>query len=316
LLQLPILDTPVMTLADDLAARIAAIVSPLSPLELPLADALGCVLHEEIRAPGPVPAFDTVTTEGFAVRAGSYEPGEWLRVVDEVPAGFRASEELADGTCIRVWPGAPLPPGADSVVPLGLAEVGTEATRLQSASIGDGIHAVGSVTQAGAIVAKSGQVASPLLLAELARSGIRSVCVHPRPRVLALTVGSEFVEPGVPTGIGLVTDHLSLLATSIAESAGAVASRIPAVPMEVSAAIDDQCHRADAILLVGVAPHDSHVVSSDLGLEILSPEPVVALGFIGPTLVLALGSDLRELHGIGGHLIPGVVRRLMGFDQG
>lgn len=308
-----------MTLAGDLAARITAIVSPLSPLELPLADALGCVLHQEIRAPGPVPAFDTVTTEGFAVRAGSYEPGEWLRVVDEVPAGFRASEVLADGTCIRVWPGAPLPPGADSVVPLGLAEAGSKGVRLQQSGAGDGIQVEGSVTQAGTIVAKAGQVASPLLLAQLARAGIRSVCVHPRPRVLALTVGSEFVEPGVPTGVGLVTDHLSLLATSIAESAGAVATRIPAVldgPLEVSAAIDDQRHRADAILLVGVAPHDSHVVCDDLGLEIVSPEPVVALGFIGPTLVMALGADLRELDDIGGHLIPTVVRRLMGFDQG
>lgn len=308
-----------MTLAGDLSAHIAAIVSPLSPLELPLADALGCVLHEEIRAPGPVPAFDTVTIEGFAVRAGSYEPGEWLRVVDEVPAGFRASEVLADGTCIRVWPGAPLPPGADSVVPLGLAEVGTEATRLQSVAIGDGIHAVGSVAQAGDIVAMAGEVASPRLLAELARSGIRSVCVHPRPRVLALTVGSEFVEPGVPTGEGLVTDHLSLLATSIAENAGAAAYRLPAVldgPVEVSDVIDDQRHRADAIVLVGVAAHDSHVVSSGLGLEILSPEPLVGLGFIGPTLVLALGSDLRELDDFGGQLIPAVVRRLMGFDEG
>lgn len=308
-----------MTLAGDLSAHIAAIVSPLSPLELPLADALGCVLHEEIRAPGPVPAFDTVTTEGFAVRAGSYEPGEWLRVVDEVPAGFRASEVLADGTCIRVWPGAPLPPGADSVVPLGLAEVGTEATRLQSVAIGDGIHAVGSVAQAGDIVAMAGEVASPRLLAELARSGIRSMCVHPRPRVLALTVGSEFVEPGVPTGEGLVTDHLSLLAAAIAENAGAAASRLPAVldgPVEVSDVIDDQRHRADAIVLVGVAAHDSQVVSSGLGLEILSPEPLVALGFIGPTLVLAFGSDLRELDDFGGQLIPAVVRRLMGFDQG
>jgi molybdopterin molybdotransferase len=266
-----------------------------------------------------VPAFDTVTTEGFAVRANSYEPGEWLRVVDEVPSGFRASEALVDGTCIRVWPGAPLPPGADSVVPLSLAQIGTEATRLQTAAIGDGIQAAGSVTEAGVMVAKAGQVAAPLLLAELARAGIRSVCVHPRPRVLALTVGSEFVEPGVPTGIGLVTDHLSLLATAIAESAGAVATRIPAVldgPVEVSSAIDDQRHRADAILLVGVAPHDSHVLSDGLGLEIVSAEPVVALGFIGPTIVMALGADLRELHDIGGHLIPAVVRRLMGFDQG
>ncbi len=307
-----------MTSMDELCDRIVGLVSPLSPLELPLADALGCVLSEAVHSPAEVPAFPTVTREGFAVRVGSYEPGALLRVVDEVPAGFRASEPLVEGSCIRVWPGAPLPEGADCVVRTDRAQVTERAVALPEAHSDEGFIARGSLVRIGERVATAGSRLTPSLIGHLARCGVRSVLVHPRPRVLAFTVGSEFVEPGVPTPPGLVTDYLSIESVAIAEQAGAPAFRVPAILDELSelkAVIDDNGHRADLILINGVGRWQRDEVADALGLSLESAEEcTVAIGERDSTVLLVVGADAVELATCGSALIPRIITALMAVE--
>lgn len=303
---------------DHLRARIVGLVRPLAPLELPLADARGCVLSEGIQAPAPVPAFDTVALDGFAVRVDSYEPGEFLPVIDEVPAGFRASAELVDGSCIRVFPGAPLPPGANTVVPIGLAEVSGSSVRLPPAQPGQGFTAVGAEVHEGALLAVAGDQLTPRLVGRIAHAGIRSVRVHPRPRVLAVTVGTEFVEPGVPTPVGLVADGLSFPVTAIAEEAGAIAFRVPPIlddESELVAIVDDSLHRTDVIVLcgVGVAGRALACAVLDLNEQFAAGESGCAVGEREGTVILALGPDLLDVLGLGEALLPGIIRAQMGL---
>lgn len=308
-----------MASMDDLRARIVQVVRPLTPLELPLADARGCVLVEAVRAPEPVPAFTTVTLEGFAVRAGSYDSGEPLKVIDEVHPGFRASEELVSGTCIRVWPGAPLPDGADAVVEAGLAQIDNALVRLPSSTIGHGVVAPGNETAEGSLLAKLGDELTPRLMGVLARSSIRSVRVHPRPRVLAVTVGTEFVEPGVPTPIGLVSDYLSFPAAAIAEQAGAIVFRVPPIlddEAELVSIVDDSLHRADLIVLCGVGAAGRALACSSLGLEVLDEagESGCAVGEREGTVIITIGPDLADVVGLGDVLLPAIIRGHMGLS--
>lgn len=305
---------------DELRARIVGLVHPLAPLELPLADARGCVLHEDIRSPGAVPAFDTVSVEGYAVRAGSYGPSSLLRVIDTVPAGFRASEELVDGTCMRAHPGAPLPPGADAVVGLDLSDVDESGARLAPVGAGRGFIPAGAEVHEGALLASAGDELTPRLIGVLSRSAIRSVHVHPRPRVLAVTVGTEFVEPGVPTPIGLVADHLSQPVAAIAEQAGAIVFRVPPIlddEAELVTIVDDSLHRTDLIVLCGVGAAGRVLAGESLGLtEVFAAgESGCAVGDREGTVILALGPDLGDVLGLGEALLPAIIRAQMGLTD-
>lgn len=305
-----------MTSRDELCARIVGMVRPLAPLELPLADARGCVLSEAVLSPADVPGFPTVMREGFAVRVGSYEPGVPLRVVDEVPAGFRASEQLVEGTCIKVWPGSPLPEGADAVIPADMAQVTGSGMSLPVTSRGMGVIAQGSQVAVGELVAPVGSRLTPVLLGHLARCAVRSVRVHPRPRVLAFTMGSEFVEPGVPTPLGLVSDYLSFQTVAIAEEAGALAIRVPAILddlAELETVLDDNCHRADLIIVNGVGPGQRDEVAAALGLgRETAGEIGCSIGDREGTVLLVAGADSAELSEWGSVLIPSIIEAQMG----
>jgi molybdopterin molybdotransferase len=305
-----------MASKDEFRARIVGMVRPLAPLELPLADARGCVLSEAVLSPADVPGFPTVTVEGFAARVGSYEPGASLRVVDEVPAGFRASEQLNEGTCIKVWPGAPLPEGSDTVIPVDLAQVTDRRVVLPATHAGKGFLAQGSQVGIGEQVAPAGSRLTPELIGHLARSAVRSVRLHPRPRVLAFTMGSEFVEPGVTTPLGLVSDYLSFQMVAIAEEAGALAFRVPAILddlVELETVVDDNCHRADLILITGVGPRQMGEVAGALRVSLESAEEFTcAIGEREGTVLLVAGADASELSVWGSVLIPSIIEAQMG----
>src|SRR5213592_3110437 len=92
--------------------------SRLDAEEIELDDALGRVLAQDAVAPNPVPPFDCSTMDGFAMRAGdTHGAPVRLRLVDEARAGWAAREQIEPGTAIRVSTGAPIPAGADAVIP-------------------------------------------------------------------------------------------------------------------------------------------------------------------------------------------------------
>ncbi len=249
-----------MLSVDDYLARVLASVEPLSAIDVPLSSAHGCVLAEDVTAPWPLPSFDNSSMDGYAVLAADVAgatddvPVE-LTVVDDVPAGYRSTEEVTSGTTVRIMTGAPMPAGADAVVPVERTDAGTQIVRI-SAPVDPGayVRRAAEDVMAGDVVLTDGTLIGARQMAILAAVGCGHVRVRPRPRVAVLSTGSELVDPGTPLRHGLISDSNSYLLVAACQEAGAEAYRVgPIVDDEKAflSAVEDQLHRCDLILTSG-----------------------------------------------------------------
>lgn len=249
-----------MLSVDEYRERVVAGVPVLEPLELPLADCHGCVLAEDVIARWPLPSFDNSSMDGYAVRSADIASASegspvTLQVIDDVPAGYRPSVPVITGTCVRIMTGAPMPDGADAVVPVEATDGGTANVLIRArADVGACIRKAGEDVIVGDRVMSAGTLLSSRHLAVLAAVGRGSLPVHPRPRIAVISTGSELVEPGTELSRGLISDSNSFLLVAAAREAGAQAYRVPPVVDDAEAfrtAIFDQLHRADLILTSG-----------------------------------------------------------------
>ncbi|MFD3332384.1 gephyrin-like molybdotransferase Glp [Streptomyces sp. NPDC058700] len=264
---------------DEHLADILAAVGPLEPIELQLLDAQGCVLVEDVTVPVALPPFDNSSMDGYAVRvadiAGATEEyPAVLTVVGDVAAGAHGLPEIGPGQAARIMTGAPLPPGAEAVVPVEWTDGGTgggAATGMTAASAApEGaagevrvhraaearahVRARGSDVRAGELALAAGTVLGPPQIGLLAAIGRGTVKVRPRPRVVVMSTGSELVQPGEPLGEGQIHDSNSFALAAAARDAGALAYRVGAVADDAEslrATIEDQLIRADLIVTTG-----------------------------------------------------------------
>ena len=171
---------------DDHLRAVLEGMEPLDPLGLTLLDAQGCLLAEDVVAPWPLPSFDNSAMDGYAVRAADVAPASEqspvvLRVVDDVPAGFRATERVGPGTAIRIMTGAPLPAGADAVVPVESTDAGTESVAVRrGVARGTYVRREGDDVRLGDAVLSTGDRLGPRQIALLAAVGRGRVLVRPR----------------------------------------------------------------------------------------------------------------------------------------
>jgi len=285
---------------EEHLADVLRTVQPLAAIELSLLETHGCVLAEDVFATAPLPGFDNSGMDGYAVRAedtagASPEHPVQLNVVGDVPAGSWHAQRVFPGSCLRIMTGAPVPAGADAVVPLewtdgGLAQV--VITREPRA--GQHIRRAGEDVHEGQLVARKGARISSSQLGMLAAVGRSHVLVQPRPRVVVLSTGDELVEPGTPLGPGKIVDSNSYALTAAALEAGAEAYRLgicPDDPERLRALLDDNLIRGDLVITSGgvsVGEHD--VVKKALNrlgtvtFERVAMQPGMPQGFgvIGP----------------------------------
>ena len=249
-----------MRSVEEHLQAVLADVEPLSPLDVTLVDARGCVLAEDVAAPWPLPPFDNAATDGYAVKAADLLAASdgkpvVLRVIDDVPAGYRASTELREHTAIRIMTGAPLPEGAEAVVPLEWTDGGMPEVRItRSVARGANVRRRGDDVGLGDVVATQGTVLGPRDIALLAAVGRGRVLVHPQPRVVIISTGSELVEPGSPLAPGLIADSNGVTIAAAEQEAGAIAYRDGPLPDDAStllAALEDQLVRADLVVTTG-----------------------------------------------------------------
>ena len=249
-----------MISVDEYRDSIVNGLQPLLPIELPLTECHGCVLAEDVTAPWPLPSFDNSSMDGYAVIAAdvaiaSAENPVTLKVIDDVPAGFRATETVVPGSCIRIMTGAPMPDGADAVVPVENTDGGVgEVVITQGSDAGAYIRRIGEDVLLGDEVMRAGTLISARHLAVIAAVGRGTLRVIPKPRVAVISTGSELVEPGTKLNKGLISDSNSFLLVAAATEAGAQAYRVPPVVDDAEAfrtAVFDQLHRADLILTSG-----------------------------------------------------------------
>ncbi len=245
---------------DEHLADILAAVAPLGPLELQLLDAHGCVLAEDVAAPRPLPGFDNASMDGYAVRssdltAASADRPVELPVIGDIAAGGRTGYTVQPGLTVRIMTGAPLPPGADAVVPVEWTDGGQASVRVtRAAEPGQHVRRAGEDVPAGQVVLTAGTHIGATQLGLLAAVGRERVRVRPRPRVVVISTGSELVSPGDVPEHGQLPDSNSYLLTAAAREAGAIAFRVGIVaddPRLLLNTLEDQLIRADVIVTSG-----------------------------------------------------------------
>jgi molybdopterin molybdotransferase len=245
---------------EEHVTEVLARAVPLEPLDVALLDARGCLLADTVTAPWPLPPFDAAGHDGYAVRSADVVAARpdaplTLRVVDDVPAGYRASHPLTAGTAIRMGSGAPLPEGADAIVPLEAARAGTGTVQVAApVGAGEGISAAGRDLPAGGVVLEAGALVGAREVALLAAVGRSRVSVRPKPRVVVISTGTELIEPGAAMSPGLIPDSNGWMLTAAAQDAGAMAYRAGPIADEHGALLDtleDQLVRADLIVTTG-----------------------------------------------------------------
>ncbi|TLM74097.1 gephyrin-like molybdotransferase Glp [Pseudarthrobacter sp. NamB4] len=218
----------------DHAAAVAELLQPMRSPErtemLPLQEALGRGLVEDVRAPISLPPFANSQMDGYAVRSADVpDGGAGLRVMPAVPAGARPAA-LESGMAAPIMTGAMLPDGADAVVPieravpdrfLPHAGLGTEATVwLPPATPGTFVREAGSDVRAGETALAAGTFLGPAQLGLLAALGIPEVAVHRAVTVLLVTTGDEVVQPGQALPAGKIYDSNGTLLEAAMKQAG------------------------------------------------------------------------------------------------
>jgi molybdopterin molybdotransferase len=218
---------------DEAVRRVLARATPLPAVALPLDQALGTVLAEAVTATVTLPPFDNSAMDGYAVRAadvGDADPDRpvHLVVVGTVHAGDAPTARVGAGEAVRIMTGAPLPPGADSVVRV--EDTDAEDERAGTVSVRSGrdagrhIRPGGQDFRAGAPVASAGTRVTPGWVAVLAAAGVAAPIVHRRPRVAILACGDELRRPDdlddVRAGRAIPESNGPMLAAAVRAAGG------------------------------------------------------------------------------------------------
>ena len=240
---------------DQALAQILAQVTPLEPVQMLLFDSLGLVLAEDIVAPIDLPPFANSSMDGFAVRAEDVQVvPAMLPISGDIPAGVASVPKLLPGTALRIMTGAPLPPGADAVVPVEETETqGQSVVILTAAQQGQCIRPAGEDVKMGSIVVTTGSRLRPAEIGMCAAVGRMSVRTYPRPRVAIISTGDELVEPGQTLQSGQIyNSNAYSLAAQVSEAGGIVTHQLHAkdTPDALRAAFD-LCVGADILLTSG-----------------------------------------------------------------
>lgn len=240
-------------------ADVLAVARPVQPLDVLLADAAGCILAEDVLVPADLPPHAAAGCDGYAVctadvAAATPTAPVVIPVAHDVRAGSGDPERSVPGQCLAVASGAPLPVGADAVVPLDRTDRGAaHVSVLRPVAAGANVRPRGADALAGTTALAAGLRLGPREISLAAAVGRRRLRVHPRPRVVIVPVGDELVEPGRPREAGVFDANGQALAIAVRD-AGAVPIPVSAVTDDratLRELIEDQLVRADVVLTTG-----------------------------------------------------------------
>ncbi len=276
---------------DDALERILSGFAPLPAQEVPLAQALGLVVAGDVKARDNVPGFDNSAYDGYAVRAADIAQASaatpaQLRVVDEIPAGRVSSLTLHPGEAARIMTGAPVPAGADTVVPfedtdrtdwgyLGTNPRNRDTDRrvvavLERADFGENVRPAGGDIPAGSIVVEAGRRLGPAEIGVLGSVGVSTVHAHPRATAAIVPTGDEIVEIDAGISPGQVRNSNAWALEAATRALGAEPHRLPITGDTVEALQDALTTGAQSDVIVtigGVSMGDYDLVTNVLGSE-------------------------------------------------
>lgn len=301
---------------------------------VPLTQASGRVLAQDIKAKDPLPPFNRSAVDGYAVVAqatqgASPQAPVTLQVIEEVAAGYVATKKVSWGTAIRILTGAPVPEGADAVVRQEEVERQGELVKLKGPSRHlENIDLAGRDVATGELVLAKGTRIGTGEVGMLAALGHARVEVFQRPRVAIVSTGDEIIDVAEPLAPGKVRNsNLYALAASV-EAAGGKPILVGAVPDDAEAiarAIMRVAPEVDLIISSGgvsVGDYDLvHRAWELLGAEVLfwkvaiKPGTPILWGQLGPVPLAGLsGNPAACLIGFE-QLVRPVIRRLGGYNK-
>ncbi|MFA5891559.1 MAG: gephyrin-like molybdotransferase Glp [Actinomycetota bacterium] len=288
---------------EEAVEKILSFFGPLEPREVAVRAALGLVASEPLVADTDVPGFENSAMDGYAVIAADTHADlpVVLRLVDDLPAGTAPTRTVTTGTAAKIMTGAPIPPGADAVVPWENTEAHEDAVAvLVSTAAGKHVRPRGEDVKAGTEIFGAGTRLRAVHLGVLASLGRTQVRVHPRPRIAILSTGDELVEPGGILRPGQIFESNRAHLRGVCEENGAdviAEAMIGDEPDAIAKWLSEIAPSVDLIVTTGGASVGEHdwirlVLEREGGLHMwraaIKPGKPVAFGRIGNTSVLGL----------------------------
>ncbi|MEO5710453.1 MAG: gephyrin-like molybdotransferase Glp [Nocardioidaceae bacterium] len=327
-----LMPTDRLSTVDEHVERIVGSLEPLHPYDQPLLEALGLPVCENITAPMDLPSFDNSAMDGYAVyfddvASASEDHPVHLPVVGEMAAGQTKLFALSPGTTVRIMTGAPVPHGADAIVPIEWTDGGIAAVRITRApELDQHVRHTGEDVQIGDVLLEDGSILGPRQLGLLASVGRSQVRARPRPRVVVMSTGAELREPGTPLGHDSIYDANSYMIAAAARSAGAIAYRVGIVSDDADDfgdALSDQLVRADLVVTSGGVSKGAYDVVKEVLSELgtvsfgevaMQPGKPQGFGFVGEdaTPIITLpGNPVSSYVSFEVFVVP-AIRRMMG----
>jgi molybdopterin molybdotransferase len=243
-----------MLSVEEALVLVASHIIRLEPRRLPLDEVDGLVLAENVVSTVDSPPYDKSLMDGYAVVSSDRAPKR--RILEEIGAGTPPSADVTPGVTTRVMTGAPIPRGADAVVPIEQVEqVDDKTVRLTMGEPKSGQHILhqGGSLRIGQTVLCAGIALRPIEIAILAEIGQETVLVQPRPHVAVIPTGNELVPVGETIRMGQIPNSNGPMLTAAARRAGA-----NAFELEIARDDHDDLRRkieqglsADVLLLSG-----------------------------------------------------------------
>ncbi len=326
---------PVLSV-EEAQEQILATVRVLEPERVPILEALERVLAEEVVADRNIPPLPNSAMDGYAVRAADVaQVPARLRVIAEAPAGRLCPTEVEPGTAIRIMTGAPIPPGADTVVPFEHTRIAVAQDEscaivevLRETRPGANVRQAGEDVRAGQVVLSPGCVLRPQEIGMLAALGRTEVAVIRRPRVAIMATGDEVVPPWETPGPGQIRDANSY-------TVAAQVRRYGGIPLLLGVARDEEAlvregvrralaERADLIVTSGgVSIGDFDLVKQVLAAEgemrfwslNMKPGRPLAFGVVGGVPLVGLpGNPVSAMVATELFVRP-ALRKMQGFTE-
>jgi molybdopterin molybdotransferase len=240
----------------DAKKIISETISVLPPANLALQQAAGLTLAEDLYSSMDIPAFPQSSMDGYAFSFNDWKQNKKLNIAGEVAAGSNEVFTLAPGNAVRIFTGAAVPPGADTVVMQEKIKTvnGELIIEDDSIQVGNSVRPKGSEIKSGALALEKGSVLSPAAIGFLAGIGIADVKIYPDPSISIIITGNELQQPGKPLQHGQVYESNSFALKAVLKQLYIYNVEVfyaTDKPEIVTSTLEKALQQSDVVLLTG-----------------------------------------------------------------
>ena len=231
-------------------------VSPFQPVTLKLQESSGLILAEDVYATTDIPAFPQSSMDGYAFSFAGWKQHKRLKISGEVAAGNNEMFKLTPGNAVRIFTGAAVPAGADTVIMQEKTQVENGELRIEDEMLrqGNSVRSKGSEIKAGELALEKESTLFPAAIGFLAGIGITEVKVYANPSISIIITGNELQQPGTPLQHGQVYESNSFALNAVLKQRSIQNIQILYAtdkPEIVTATLKKALEQSDVVLLTG-----------------------------------------------------------------